>query len=199
VLFRSVRRGSSVLLHTVMELAIAEERASGKRLAVAVRTAALTAGDDVRAIARIYLHDVDHLLEAGAGAVTFDVLLGAGDGRTESAVVATAIDQLTPLPATDQRPRGIVANLLARLLPRLTGQPITGVLHHLRWSTTLPWQQLPDGTQQAAPPPGDLLHEASSYEYSYEIVARFTVRGAQKELDRKIRKDHLFSWSGSLW
>ena len=114
-------------------------------------------------------------------------------------MVAAPLEQLTPLPVTDPRPRGLIAGMIARLRPRLEQRPVEGLLHHLRWSTPLSWHRLEDGSQQPAPPPSELLHEASSYEYSYEIVARVVVRGAKSQKDLKIRREHQVTWDGKLW
>lgn len=194
-----VRREGSVLFHVVMELAIAEERATGVRRAIATRTVDGTTAPELRSVVRIYLHDREHLLEDGAGAVTFDVLLGAGSGPADVAVVAASPEQLVPLPAIDPRPRGLVAAMAARLWSHVQDRPVEGLLHHVRWSTPLSWRRSPEGVQQPVPAPIDLLHEASTYEYSYEIVARVAVRGATTLQSREIRRAHQFTWNGTLW
>ena len=192
-----LRHGADVLLHSVQELAMAEDAATGQRLGVAARTAELVAAPRVRAVARIYLHDVEHLLEPGAGAVTFDVLVGAGDRPAEAAVVAVAADALAPL-APASAPQGMIANLIARLWPA-SDSAGEGVLHHLRWSTTLGWRRLPDGSPGGDAQLGDLVHEVSTYEYSYEINVHISVRGGRAEVSRTACKQSSFSWNGTVW
>lgn len=156
-----LRHGTDVLLHLVQEVAVAVVRETGQRAGVGCRTVASRTAPGMRALVRTFLRDREQMLERGAGAVLFDVWLGAGIGANRTLVVDAPWESVPLVKGTD--PPGLVAYLLSMMVPWCDPAP-SGVLHRMQGYGVLCWEQ-PDGTMQgAAFMP--VRHVANTWEYS---------------------------------
>jgi hypothetical protein len=187
-------RGSEVLLQLVQEFSIVMREAYGERLGAGVRTVQFTTGDDVRAEVRVYVHDLDELLTPGGGAVTFDVVLGAGEGPDHVAVAALPRGELSAEAPEHSAPSlpGIV-----RYLWPFVDLPAEGLLHRARAHVVHSFRLVPGGSESAGL--GELEHSVNTAEYSYEARAIVKLAGVGGTGTRSILHRQSFSWNERIW
>lgn len=189
-----ILRGPEVLLHLVQEFSIVMREADGERTGAGVRTLAISTGDDVRAEVRVYVHDLDKLLAIGGGAITFDVVLGAGEGRDRVAVAAIPHSELGAEP---QHSDPSLPGFLRYLWP-LVDLPAEGLLHRTRARVFQSFMRVPGGTQSAAM--GEIVHDVNTTEYSYEMKSTVKLVGdGGTSSSRSITRRQSFTWNEKIW
>jgi hypothetical protein len=192
----ALRHGDDLLLQLVQELAVAFDRQDGRRVGAACRTISSAKHPDMRFLARTVLSDVDRILESGGGTVTFDVLLGAGCGPGRTLALAAPSEALPALEPGDTP--GLVASVLRRMVPGRVTAP-EGVLHHVRTSCWLGWQSPAPGQWQSASH-GEIVHAASTAEYSYEFTGELKDESSRGGgVSRSLHEDVRFSWNDAVW
>ncbi len=190
-----LRRDDQSLLHLVQEVAVAVERSTDRRVGARARTVACAVAPGLRAAPRICLHDVDQMLEPGRGAVTFDLVLGAGEAPTTPVVLALPRDALEASSFPDQLPPSIVGEFARRMFSHRTAPG--GLLFRLRAPAWLSFQKVEGGSQGMAH--GDLTFTANSQEYSYAMAAEARGESDGSTFTRKITRSNRWTWNGDLW
>lgn len=179
----------------MQEVAVAVERSTDRRVGARARTVACAVAPGLRAAPRICLHDADQILEPGRGAVTFDLVLGAGEAPTTPAVLALPRDALGASSFQDQPPPSIVGEFARRMVAHRTAPG--GLLFRLRAPAWLSFQKVDGGSQGMAH--GNMMFAANSHEYSFALAAEFQGESDGSTFTRKVTRNNRWTWNGDLW
>ncbi len=189
-----VRHGDDVLLVSKQSFAWTVEADGTTRANFALRTDELKTHEHFHAAVRIYVHDAERFLgpdSARAGALTFDILLLSGAGRSS---VSLEDDRRGEWPAlTGANDHGL-ATLVARFVPWST-VPHDGLVHHLRETVYLMAESHPGGGGSNGW--GNVEHAVNTAEYSYEVEVRLAERDNSSA--HTWTSGSKLSWNGRVW